>query len=60
MEYKVVSDWLCLSSTQKARKIEGHLNEFAKQGWRFVSLDAVAVLGFDIGYYLVLGREPKP
>lgn len=57
MEYKVASSWLCFSASHKARKIETLLNDMAKQGWRFVALDAVTVLGFDIGYYLVLGRE---
>jgi hypothetical protein len=57
VEYKVISNWLCFSSGHKARKIESQLNEMAKQGWRFVALDAVTVLGCDIGYYVVLGRE---
>jgi hypothetical protein len=57
VEYKVLSDSLCLSSAQKARKIETRLNDMAKEGWRFVALDAVTILGFDVGYYLVLGRE---
>ncbi len=59
MEYKVVKKWLCLSAGDKARKIEAQLNEFATQGWRFVALDAVTVLGFDIGYYLVVGRQSQ-
>jgi hypothetical protein len=57
VEYKVLRDSLCLSSAQKARKIETRLNDMAKEGWRFVALDAVTVLGFDVGYYLVLARE---
>jgi hypothetical protein len=32
----------------------------AKDGWRFVALDAVTVFGFDIGFYLVVGRELGP
>ena len=57
MEYKVTRSWLCFSAAHKARQIETQLNELAKQGWRFVALDAVTVLGFDIGYYLVVGRQ---
>ena len=57
MEYKVASNWLCFSSSHKAQRIETQLNDLAKQGWRFVALDAATVLGFDIGYYLVVGRE---
>ena len=57
MEYKVASNWLCFSSSQKARKIELQLNDLARQGWRFVALDAATVLGCDIGYYLVVGRD---
>ncbi len=59
MEYKVTRRWLCVSAGQKARHIETQLNELAKEGWRFVALDAVTVLGFDIGYYLVVGRRAR-
>jgi hypothetical protein len=59
VEYKVISDWLCYSCSHKARKIEGHLNDMAKEGWRLIALDAATVLGFDIGFYLVLGREKR-
>jgi len=45
-----------LAAGHKARKIEKHLNEHSATGWAFVALDAVTVLGFDIGFYLVLGR----
>ena len=55
-EYRVVTDWLCLTSRSKARKIEARLNEMAPEGWQFVGLDAVTVLEFDVGYYLVVGR----
>jgi len=57
VEYKVTRSWLCVSAGHKARKIETQLNELAKEGWRFIALDAVTVLGFDIGYYLVVGRQ---
>jgi hypothetical protein len=60
MQYRVASSWVCYSAGHKARKIETYLNDMAKDGWRFVALDAVTVLGFDIGYYLVVGREVKP
>jgi hypothetical protein len=60
VEYKVASRWLCYSAGHKARTIETYLNDMAKDGWRFVALDAVTVLGFDIGYYLVVGREIRP
>jgi hypothetical protein len=60
MEYKVASSWFCYSASHKARKIEAYLNEMARDGWRFVTLDAVTVLGFDIGFYLVVGRELRP
>jgi hypothetical protein len=59
MEYRVASSWFCYSAGHKARKIETYLNDMAKHGWRFVALDAVTVLGIDIGYYLVVGRETK-
>jgi len=49
MEYRVASSWFCYSAGHKARKIETYLNDMAKDGWRFVALDAVTVLGFD-GY----------
>jgi hypothetical protein len=59
-QYKVISDWLCITSGDKARKIEKHLNNLSAEGWEFVALDSVTVLGFDIGYYLVLKRtSPK-
>ena len=60
MEYKVASSWFCYSASDKARKIETCLNDMARDGWRFVALDAVTVLGFDIGFYLVVGRELRP
>ncbi len=56
-EYRVVTDWLCIGSGNKARKIEMRLNEMAPDGWEFAGLDAVTVLGFDIGYYLVVRRR---
>jgi hypothetical protein len=55
-EYKVISDWLCLTVAQKARKIENHLNNLSAEGWEFVALDPMTVLGCDIGFYLVLRR----
>ena len=55
-EYRVISEWLCLSVGHKARKIEGYLNNLSAEGWEFVALDAVTVLGCDIGFYLVLKR----
>jgi len=58
-EYKVISDWLCLTAAQKARKIEKHLNNLSAEGWEFVALDSVTVLGFDIGFYLVLRRPSQ-
>jgi hypothetical protein len=57
VEYKVAGSWLCFTSSHKARKIERQLNDLAQQGWRFVALDSATVLGCDIGYYLVVGRE---
>jgi hypothetical protein len=60
MEYRVASCWFCYSAAHKARRIEAYLNEVAKDGWRFVALDAVTVFGFDIGYYLVVAREVRP
>ena len=56
-EYKVISDWLCLTAGHKARKIEDHLNGLSVEGWEFVALDPLTVLGFDIGFYLVLKRS---
>lgn len=55
-QYKVISEWLCLTAGHKARKIEGHLNDLSAEGWEFVALDSVTVLGFDVGFYLVLKR----
>jgi hypothetical protein len=58
-EYRVISDWLCLTAGHKAKKIETHLNDLSVDGWEFVALDSVSVLGFDLGFYLVLKR-PSP
>jgi hypothetical protein len=60
VEYRITSRWLCWSVGHKARMIEAAPNQMAKDGWRFVSLDAVTFLGCDVGYYLVLGRESQP
>jgi hypothetical protein len=57
VEYQVLSNALYLSSASKARRVEAQLNEMAKQGWRFVSLESITVLGFDVGYYLVVARQ---
>ena len=40
----------------KAKKIERNLNNLSAEGWEFVSLNSVMLLGFDIGFYLVLKR----
>ena len=56
-EYRVISDWLCVTAGHKARKIEGHLNKLSAEGWEFVTLDSATVLGCDIGFYLVLKRS---
>jgi len=53
-EYKVITDWLCLTAGHKGRKIERYFNDFCAKGWEFVALESVTVLGFDIGFYLVL------
>ena len=58
-EYRVISDWLCLTAGHKARKIESHLNNLSAEGWEFVALDSVTVLGFDLGFYLILKRPRK-
>jgi hypothetical protein len=58
-KYKVISDWFCLTAKHKAKKIESHLNRLSPAGWKFVALDPVIFLGFDIGYYLVLSRSEK-
>lgn len=55
-EYRVISDWRCLSAAHKARKIERHLNNLSAEGWEFVALDSMTWWGFDVGYYLVLKR----
>ena len=57
-QYKVISDCFCLTSGSKARKIENRLNSLTAQGWEFVALDPVIVLGCDVGFYLVLKRVP--
>jgi hypothetical protein len=56
-QYKVISDWLCLTTRQKARKIESHLNHWSADGWEFLALDAVMVFGFDVGFYLILKKS---
>ena len=58
-EYKVISDWFCLTARHKARKIETHLNRLSADGWEFVALDPVLVLGFDLGFYLVVKRPGR-
>ncbi len=56
-QYKVISDWLCLTTNQKARKIEHHLNRLSGEGWEFLALDAVMFFGNDVGFYLILKRS---
>jgi hypothetical protein len=56
IEYKVISDWLCLTAGHKARKIERYLNNLSAEGWEFVALDPLTLFGCDIGFYLVLKR----
>ena len=58
-QYRVISDWRCLSAGHKAKKIERHLNNLSAEGWEFVALDSMTVFGFDVGFYLVLKR-PSP
>ncbi len=55
-QYKVISDWLCLTTRQKTRKIESHLNRLSMEGWEFVALDAVMFFGNDVGFYLILKK----
>lgn len=55
-QYQVISDWLCLTTKQKARKIEYHLNRCSAEGWEFVALDAVMFFGNDVGFYLILKK----
>jgi hypothetical protein len=56
-KYKVVCDSLCLTTGHKARKIEAHLNREAEEGWELAAFDPVLVLGFDVGFYLVLKKD---
>jgi hypothetical protein len=56
-QYKVISDWLCLTTRQKARKIEHHLNRLSAEGWEFAALNAVMFFGNDVGFYLILKRS---
>jgi hypothetical protein len=56
-QYQVISDWLCLTTRQKARKIERHLNRLSQEGWEFVALDPVMFFGNDVGFYLILKRS---
>ena len=58
-EYKVISDWFCLTPAHKARKIQGHLNRLSAEGWDLAALDSALVLGFDVGFYLVLKRPRR-
>jgi hypothetical protein len=58
-QYKVISDCLCVTAAHKARKIERHLNTLSAEGWEFVALDPLTVMGCDLGFYLVLKR-PSP
>lgn len=55
-QYKVISDRLVLTTRQKARKIESHLNHLSTEGWEYVVLDTVMVFGFDVGFYLILKK----
>ncbi len=57
IQYKVISDWLCLTTKQKARKIERNLNRLSAEGWEFVDLDAVMFFGNDVGFYLILKKS---
>jgi hypothetical protein len=60
-EYKVISDWFCMTSIHKARKMERHLNTHAKEGWEFAAVKNMLILGFDVGFYLILKRAiPHP
>ena len=56
-EYKVIADPWCLTAGSKAKKIERHLNQLAQDGWELAKIDPVMVLGFDVGFYLVLQKE---
>ncbi|MCY7322980.1 MAG: hypothetical protein LH660_14555 [Phormidesmis sp. CAN_BIN36] len=56
-QYKVISDWLCMTTGQKTRKIERHLNHLSAEGWEFAALDAVMFFGCDVGFYLVVKRS---
>jgi len=56
-EYKVISEAFCFTTGRKARKIEANLNKLSAEGWQFAALDSVLVLGFDVGFYLVLKRS---
>ena len=56
-QYKVISDWLCLTTRQKAMKIERHLNRLSAEGWEFVALDPAMFFGNDVGFYLILKRS---
>jgi hypothetical protein len=58
-EYKVICDTFCLTSQAKARKVEDHLNSLSPEGWAFVALDPVLVLGIDVGFYLVVKKEQQ-
>ncbi|MBN2136505.1 MAG: hypothetical protein JW720_01735 [Sedimentisphaerales bacterium] len=42
-EYKVISDWFCISAGSKARKIENHLNSASAEGWEYAALESVTV-----------------
>jgi len=55
-QYQVISDWLCLTTRQKSRKIEHHLNHCSAEGWEFVALNAVMFFGNDVGFYLILKK----
>ena len=55
-QYKVISNWLCLTTRQKAKKIESYLNRLSVEGWEFVALDAVMFFGNDVGFYLSLKK----
>ncbi len=55
-QYNVISDWLCLATRQKAKKIEHHLNRLSAEGWEFVALDAVMFFGNGVEFYLILKK----
>ena len=58
-EYKVIPEAFFWTVAGKAQRIEAILDLWSPEGWELVAIDPVTFLGFDVGFCLVLKREPR-